>query len=44
MFQTTYVQIQEWLAANPDPQTKGGIWLVKKLKRQLRNIKDEESE
>jgi hypothetical protein len=40
--ETTPEQIQQWLDANPDPQSKGAVKFVKKLKQKLKNSQEEE--
>jgi hypothetical protein len=39
---TTQGQIKQWLDANPEPQAKGAVRFVKKLKRTLKNSQEEE--
>ncbi|HEY9637992.1 MAG TPA: hypothetical protein V6D14_31655 [Coleofasciculaceae cyanobacterium] len=39
---TTQGQIQQWLDENPDPQSKGAVRFVKKLKEKLKNQQEQE--
>jgi hypothetical protein len=40
--ETTPEQIQQWLDENPDPQSKGAVRFVKKLKQKLKNEQEQE--
>ena len=40
--ETTPEQIQQWLDANADPQSKGAVRFVKKLKQKLQNSQEQE--